>query len=166
MPLGGRGQEPRTLWACQSVWVMISARVAPLARPSISIIFAPLRCGRAALSSSVTPRLALFRAHLAACFGMPLVLAPFSAVRALGASFFRVAPFFRGGVPRRAVRAVFRNGGALRRLGSNGNTTSSDPTVGDDIPFFSIVKIKAPKTSDPQPADRLVSQIRSTDCSD
>src|SRR6266852_5259308 len=41
--------KPRTLCACQSVAFMISARVAPLARPIISRIFAPLLSARGAL---------------------------------------------------------------------------------------------------------------------
>src|SRR5580704_9863928 len=38
--------KPLTLWACQSVAFMISARVAPFARPIISRIFAPLLAPR------------------------------------------------------------------------------------------------------------------------
>src|ERR1044071_9937221 len=39
-------RKPRTLWACQSVAFMISARVAPLGRPISSRIFAPLLSAR------------------------------------------------------------------------------------------------------------------------
>src|SRR3984957_10962144 len=48
--------NPRTLWACQSVAFVISASVAPLVRPIISRIFAPLLSARGAVafSGSVT----------------------------------------------------------------------------------------------------------------
>src|ERR1700694_5425019 len=42
--------NPRTLWACQPVAFMISARVAPLARPIISRIIAPLLSARGAVA--------------------------------------------------------------------------------------------------------------------
>src|SRR5713101_8231990 len=74
--------KPRTLWACQSVAFMISARVAPLARPIISMIFAPLLSARGAL---------VFFAGT----GLPaLVLAPLAVFWPLGAPFFWLAPFF------------------------------------------------------------------------
>ena len=43
--------KPLTLWACQSVAFIISASVAPFARPIISRIFAPLLSARGVLAS-------------------------------------------------------------------------------------------------------------------
>src|SRR5580700_681028 len=79
--------KPLTLWACQSVAFMISARVAPLARPIMSMIFAPLLSARGALAS-------FLRAGLAAFFAVALALARLAVFWPLGAPFFRVAPFF------------------------------------------------------------------------
>jgi hypothetical protein len=47
---GAVEREPRTLWACQSVAFMISARVAPLARSIIARIFASLLSARGAVA--------------------------------------------------------------------------------------------------------------------
>src|SRR6266849_4355131 len=69
---------------------MISARVAPLARPIISMIFAPLLSGRGALGSFV---LAVFLPALASFFGAA-ALAPLAVFWPLGAPFFWLAPFF------------------------------------------------------------------------
>src|SRR6202167_4451564 len=79
--LAAMEMKPLTLWACQSVAFMISARVAPLARPIIAMILAPLLSARGALAS-------LLRAGL--------VLAPLAAFSPLGAPPFLVAPFFEG----------------------------------------------------------------------
>src|SRR5437667_12322633 len=80
--------KPLTLWACQSVVFMISARVAPLARPIISMIFAPLLSARGALVSFVRAGLAAFLPALA--------FAPLAFFWPLGAPFFWLAPFFEG----------------------------------------------------------------------
>src|SRR5579871_169743 len=80
-------RKPRTLWACQSVAFMISASVAPFARPIISRIFAPLLSARGVLAFFAVVGLLAF---LAAFFGAA-ALADFLA---LGASFFWLAPFF------------------------------------------------------------------------
>jgi len=85
--------KPLTLWACQSVAFMISARVAPLARPIMSMIFAPLLSARGALASFLRAGLAAF---LDAFFGAVLALAPLAVFWLLGAPFFWVAPFFEG----------------------------------------------------------------------
>src|SRR5687768_14402614 len=88
--------KPRTLWACQSVAFMISVRVAPLARPIISRIFAPLLSARGALAF-LAAGLSAFLTALAPFFGAAgLVLAPLAVFWRLGAAFFRVAPFFEG----------------------------------------------------------------------
>src|SRR5713226_8030446 len=87
--------KPRTLCACQSVAFMISARVAPLARPIMSMIFAPLLSGRGALASFVRAGLAAFLPALASFFGVvALVLATLAGFSPLGAPFFWLAPFF------------------------------------------------------------------------
>src|SRR6266849_11010445 len=89
--------KPRTLWACQSVAFMISARVAPLARPIMSMIFAPLLSARGALAFSAGAGLAGFLPALASFFGAAaFALAPLAAVWPLGAPFFWLAPFFEG----------------------------------------------------------------------
>src|SRR5262249_9325852 len=77
-------RNPRTLCACQSVAFMISARVAPLARPIKSRILAPLLSARGVFSA------------LAAFFAAFLVagLAALALFLALGALFFGLAPFF------------------------------------------------------------------------
>src|ERR1700722_7236353 len=91
--------KPRTLCACQSVAFMISARVAPLARPIISRIFAPLlsargalalRSGLAAFLLAVTPGLTDFFG------GAALVLPALAVFLALSAPFFRLAAFLAG----------------------------------------------------------------------
>src|SRR5713226_1223474 len=79
--------KPRTLWACQSVAFMISARVAPLARPIISRIFAPLLSARGAVAL-------LAGAAFLPAFAAFLGAAALAVFRPLGAPFFRVAPFF------------------------------------------------------------------------
>src|SRR5580658_9834892 len=61
--------KPLTLWACQSVAFMISARVAPLARPIMSMIFAPLLSARGALALFAGAGFAAFLAALASFFG-------------------------------------------------------------------------------------------------
>jgi hypothetical protein len=86
--------KPRTLCACQSVTFMISARVAPLGRPIISMIFAPLLSARGELVVFAAPGLAAFFA-LASFFGAgAFVLAPLAAVGPLGAPFFWLAALF------------------------------------------------------------------------
>src|SRR5215471_18770209 len=78
-------RNPRTLCACQSVALMISARVAPLGRPISSRILAPLPSARGVFSAAFFVPLADFlAAGLAA-------LAPFLA---LAASCLGLAPFF------------------------------------------------------------------------
>jgi hypothetical protein len=79
---------PRTLCACHPVAFMISARVAPLARPIISMIFAPLLSARGALA------LAAFFAVLAPFFGAVLALPPLAVLWPLGAPFLWLAAFF------------------------------------------------------------------------
>src|ERR1700674_2990490 len=86
--------KPRTLWACHSVAFMISARVAPLARPIISRIFAPLLSARGALALLAVD-LAAFLPAFAVFFGAAaLALVALAVFWPLGAPFFRVAPFF------------------------------------------------------------------------
>src|SRR6202521_3408192 len=85
--------KPRTLWACHSVAFMISARVAPLARPIISRIFAPLLSARGALALLAVD-LAAFLPAFAVFFGAAaLALVALAVFWPLGAPFFRVAPF-------------------------------------------------------------------------
>src|SRR5580704_14782202 len=85
--------KPLTLWACQSVAFMISARVAPLARPIISRIFAPLLSARGA--AALRSGLAAFLPALAPFFGATaLALAPLAVFLALGTPFFWLAGFF------------------------------------------------------------------------
>jgi hypothetical protein len=92
--VGRGGEEARTLWACQSVAFMISASVAPLARPIISMIFAPLLSARGAVVFFAGAGLAAFFA-LASFFGAAgLVLAPLAAVCPLGVPFFWLAALF------------------------------------------------------------------------
>src|SRR5215468_1894531 len=74
--------NPRTLWACQSVAFMISASVAPLTRPIISRIFAPLLSARGAVA---------LRSDLAAAF--LLALASFFGAAALALFLALGAPF-------------------------------------------------------------------------
>src|SRR5271169_1270408 len=88
--LAAMEMKPLTLWACQSVAFMISARVAPLARPIMSMIFAPLLSARGAVA--LRSGLAAFLLALAAFLG----LAPLAVFWPLGAPFFWLAPFFEG----------------------------------------------------------------------
>src|SRR4051812_15623076 len=86
--------NPRTLWACQSVAFMISARVAPLARPIRPRIFAPLLSARGAVALVGWP-FATFLLALAFFFGeAALVFPPLAAFWLLGAPFFWVGVFF------------------------------------------------------------------------
>ena len=87
-------RKPRTLWACQSVAFMISAKLAPLGRPIRARIFAPLLSGRGVLASLAGAGLAAFLPVLASFLGAGLVLPPLVAFWPLGAPFFWVAPFF------------------------------------------------------------------------
>src|SRR5580658_5447428 len=87
--LAAMEMKPLTLCACQSVAFMISARVAPLARPIMSMIFALLLSARGALAS-------FLRAGLAAFFAAALALARLAVFWPLGAPPFLVAPFFEG----------------------------------------------------------------------
>src|SRR5689334_4935516 len=84
--------NPRTLWACQSVAFMISARVAPFARAIMSRIFAPLLSARGAVALAARSGLAAFLLVLASFLGA----AALALFLALGAPFFRLAPFFEG----------------------------------------------------------------------
>src|SRR5215471_121726 len=87
-------RNPRTLWACQFVAFMISARVAPCGRRISSRIFAPLLSGRGALAS-LAANLAVFLPVLASFFGATgCVLPPFAVFWPLGAPFFWLVPFF------------------------------------------------------------------------
>src|SRR5688572_30416658 len=87
--------KPRTLWACQSAAFMISASVAPLGRPIISRIFAPLLSARGPLVFFAEVGLEAFLAILACFFAAGvLVLAPLAVFWPLGAPFFTVASFF------------------------------------------------------------------------
>jgi hypothetical protein len=79
--------KPRTLCACQPVAFMISARLAPLARPIISRIFAPLLSARGALVFFADAGLAPFFGAAA------LALPPLAVFWPLGAPFFWLAPF-------------------------------------------------------------------------
>jgi hypothetical protein len=73
----------RTLWAGQSVAFIMSASVAPLARPIISRIFAPLLSARGVPAFFGEAGLAAFFPALASFFGAAAL-----AFRPLGASFF------------------------------------------------------------------------------
>ena len=95
--LAAMEMKPLTLWACQSVAFMISARVAPLARPIMSMIFAPLLSARGALASFLRAGLAASSRPWTAFFGAAaLALAPLAVFWPLGAPFFWLAPFFEG----------------------------------------------------------------------
>src|SRR5271167_3940461 len=109
--LAAMEMKPLTLWACQSVAFMISARVAPLARAIMSRIFAPLLSARGA--ADLRSGLAAFFAALAAFFGAAaLALAPLAVCWPLSAPFFWVAAFFEAafagatGAPCPATAAV------------------------------------------------------------
>src|SRR5215472_3584919 len=91
-------RKPRTLWACQSVAFMISARLAPLGRPISSRIFAPLLSARGALASLARVGLVAFLPAFASFFGTGLVLLPLAALWPLGAPVFWLAPFFEEAV--------------------------------------------------------------------
>ena len=84
--------KPLTLWACQSVAFMISARVAPLARRIMSRIFAPLLSARGAVALAARSGFAAFLLALASFLGA----AALALFLALGAPFFWLAPFFEG----------------------------------------------------------------------
>jgi hypothetical protein len=87
----------------------ISARVAPLGRPIISRIFAPLLSARGALAWLAWAGLAAFLPALTSFFREALALPPLAAFWPLGAPFF----YLRGGLLRRDVRAMFRNSGGV-----------------------------------------------------
>src|SRR6266852_4099342 len=91
--LAAAEMKPRTLWACHSVAFVISARVAPLARPIIARIFAPLLSARGAVALAAS-RLADFLSALASFFGAALAFPPLAAFWPLGAPFFWLACFF------------------------------------------------------------------------
>src|SRR5712692_9736675 len=87
--------NPRTLCACHPVAFMISARVAPLARPIMSRIFAPLLSARGTLAFFAAVGLAAFVRALAFFLGAAgLALPPLAVFWPLGASCLRVASFF------------------------------------------------------------------------
>jgi hypothetical protein len=92
---------------------IISARLAPLGRPISSRIFAPLLSARGVLASLAGVDFAAFFPALASFFGEALALPPLAAFWPLGAAFLGLAPFLRGGLLRRDVRALFRNGGGV-----------------------------------------------------
>src|SRR5687768_4650117 len=75
--------NPRTLWACQPVAFIISARLAPLARLTRPRTFAPLLSGRR-VPPSFGP----------AVFAVFFALVALAAFLALGAAFFLLATFF------------------------------------------------------------------------
>ena len=106
-------RKPRTMWACQSVAFTISARVAPLARPISSRIFAPLLSARGVLASLAGAGLAAFLPALASFFGAALALPPLARFLALGRALLLGGALLRGGLLRRDVRALFRNGGGV-----------------------------------------------------
>src|ERR1019366_8174783 len=90
--------KPRTLCACHSVAFMISARVAPLARPISPRIFAPLLSGRGAVASFVLA-------------GVAATVGTFGALRGFGRALLLAGTLLRGGLLRRDGRALCRNGG-------------------------------------------------------
>jgi hypothetical protein len=106
-------RKPRTLWACQSVAFWISARLAPFDRPISARIFAPLLSARGVLAFLASAGLAAFWAALTSFVGAGLALPPLAAFWPLGAAFFGLAPFLRGGFLRRNRRALFPNSGGL-----------------------------------------------------
>jgi hypothetical protein len=67
-------RNPRTLWACQDVNFIISARLAPLGRPISSRIFAPLLSARGVPAFLAPAGLAAFLPALAALFAADLAL--------------------------------------------------------------------------------------------
>ena len=106
--LAAMEMKPLTLWACQSVAFMISARVAPLARAIMSRIFAPLLSARGAVALR-SGGLAAFFAALAAF----LAFGTLGGFLALGRALLLGGSLLRGGLRRRDGRALFRNGGGL-----------------------------------------------------
>src|SRR5215472_16544677 len=84
-------RKPRTLWACQSVAFMISARVAPLARSISERIFAPLLSARVVVALAAS-RLADFLPALASFFGF--VFALLAVFWPLGTPFLWLPCFF------------------------------------------------------------------------
>src|ERR1039458_1361974 len=81
--------NPRTLWGCHPVAVMISARVAPFARAIISRILALLLSARGAVALACAG-LAAFLLALASF----LRVASLTLFLTLGVPFFWLAPFF------------------------------------------------------------------------
>src|SRR5579862_3195912 len=102
-------RKPLTLWACQSVALWISAKLAPLGRLMSARIFAPLLSARGVLASFFGAGLVALLPALASFFA----LAPLAAFWPLGAPFFLVAPFFDEAfsgatfAPRSATAAAF-----------------------------------------------------------
>src|SRR5687768_13465489 len=87
--------KPRMLCACQSAAFIISASVAPLARPIISRISVVLLSARGLRGSFTPTGLAAFFAALAVFFEAEVLgLPPLAARWPLGAPFFLLAPFF------------------------------------------------------------------------
>src|ERR1017187_9560148 len=96
--------NPRTLWACQPVVFISSARLAPLVRLINSRTFAPLLSGRRVAASLVRAALGAFLGL--ASFGAA-ALAFFAAFGPLGAAVFWLAPLSsRGPSPARRARPV------------------------------------------------------------
>src|SRR2546429_490736 len=89
--------NPRTLWACQPSAFIISASVAPLARPIISRIFAPLLSARgaAAFARAGLPAFS-FLPPLVGLPGAVAFVALLAVLWALDAPFFWLTPFFEG----------------------------------------------------------------------
>ena len=100
--------NPRTLWDCQPVAFMSSARLAPLGRLTSSSTLAPLLWGRRALVSLAGCAVFLTLGSFGAALGFP-----FAVFWPLGAPFALVAPLRRGGFLRRNVGALCRNSGGL-----------------------------------------------------
>src|ERR1035437_7129422 len=92
---------------------MISAKVAPFLRWSMATTWAVL------LPSRVPALLGDLAAFLAGVVFLPLAvglalgLPPLALFWPLGAPFFRLASLLRGGLLRRDLRALFRNGGGV-----------------------------------------------------
>src|ERR1700733_4439927 len=66
-------RKPRTLWACRATAFMISAKVAPFARPIISSILVPLVSARGEVA--LRSGLVAFLLALAVFFGLPALAA-------------------------------------------------------------------------------------------
>ena len=110
--LAAMEMKPLTLWACQSVAFMISARVAPLARAIMSRIFAPLLSARGA--AGLAFGLGGFLRGLGCLlrrggFGFGTL----GGFLALGRALLLGGSLLRGGLRGRDGRALFRNGGGL-----------------------------------------------------